>query len=150
MPGGGCRQCCLPADPGRTGKLCPGKIAWEICPYRTIHAQRGFEVLDFLALFLGPVFSPFFAEFFPALAVSIARRARAPFAFFFTIARAISPPVMGLLDSAGDASTNPLNCSRIDFFAMFLSLWSAATSFTFKRRQSRPLVMPCARTGVTV
>jgi hypothetical protein len=28
--GGGCRQCCLPADRGRTRKLCCGKIAWGI------------------------------------------------------------------------------------------------------------------------
>ena len=33
--GGGCRQCCLPADRGRTRKLCCGKIAWGSCPYRT-------------------------------------------------------------------------------------------------------------------
>jgi hypothetical protein len=65
--------------------------------------------LDFLALFLG-------AGFFAFLAAAFA--VRLAFAFFFARTVAISLPVMGLLDSAGNASKKSLNCSVIDFFAM--------------------------------
>ena len=68
-------------------------------------------VLDFLALFLG-------AGFFAFLAAAFA--VRLAFAFFFARTVAISLPVMGLLNSAGNASKKSLNCSVIDFFAMIL------------------------------
>ncbi len=51
-------------------------------------------------------------------AVFGARLCAAPLFFFLAIAVAISPPVMGSLDSEGDSST--LNFSIMDFFDIIL------------------------------
>ena len=75
-------------------------------------APQLFDLLFFLTAFLVFVFKAVFA----------ARLVAAALLFFLAIAVAISSPVMGSLDSEGDASKNSLNFSVLDFFGIILPL----------------------------